>query len=43
MLFPYSKAEEANVNLLTGNESLDPVTGYPPYRYLPARVVKKVG
>lgn len=35
--------EEANVNLLTDNESLDPVTGYPPYRSLLARVIKKVG
>lgn len=34
--------EDANVNLLTDNVALDPVTGYPPYRSLLARVIKKV-
>lgn len=33
--------EEANVNLLTDNEKLDPITGFPPYRSLLARVTKK--
>ncbi|MDD4237017.1 MAG: molybdopterin-dependent oxidoreductase [Desulfotomaculaceae bacterium] len=33
--------DEANVNLLTDNESLDPITGFPPYRSLLVRVSKK--
>lgn len=33
--------DEANVNLLTDNESLDPITGFPPYRSLLVRISKK--